>query len=103
MIPPFTADHIHMLLEGLRKLALFDNHTSNQAAQESQTGAQSRMLIRAGDRQRLRQELEFLLRERLTQLTGMPEIHHGNADLRSESTYYPLTREQEAQEANHRG
>lgn len=103
MIPPFTPEDLALLREGLRALAKFDHHTINQSAQESQNGSQSRLLVRMGDRERHRQELDFRLRERITQLTGMPEIQHGNADLRSESAHYPFTRDQEAQEANLRG
>ena len=39
----------------------------------------------------------------LAQATGQPRIQKGNADLASESATHPLTREQEAQEANLRG
>ncbi|MDH7453553.1 hypothetical protein QF205_10815 [Luteimonas composti] len=103
MIPPITAEDLVLLREGLRALGIADGHAINLTAKESQSASQSRMLVKLGNRQRHRQELDFRLRERLAQLTGMPEILHGNADLASESTLYPLTHDQQAQEANFRG
>lgn len=103
MIPPLTAADFALLREGLRALRAFENHAINLAAQESQSGAQARMLTALGDRQLHMQAIDFQLREEIAHLTGMPEIQHGNTDLTSESTLYPLTREQQAQEANLRG
>lgn len=103
MIPPLTPEDLALLREGLRALRAADIHAINLVSRESQSGAQTRQLVMLGDRQQHIHALDFQLRERHAQLTGMPEIHHGNADLRSESTHYPLTRDQEAQEANHRG
>jgi len=103
MIPPLTAEDLALLREGLRALGIADGHAINLTAKESQSASQTRMLVALGDRQRHRQELDFRLRERLCALTGMPEILHGNADVASESSIYPMTREHQAQEANHRG
>jgi len=103
MIQQLTVEDLQLLRAALRALAKFDHHASNEVAQESQSGTQARMLVRLGEKERHRQELDFRLRERLQQLTGMPEILHGNADVASESSIYPMTREHQAQEANHRG
>ncbi|WP_298580515.1 hypothetical protein [uncultured Luteimonas sp.] len=103
MIQQLNVEDLVLLCEAMHALGNADNHTGNLVAKESQNGSQARMLIVLGDRRRHIDELRFRLRERLSQLTGMPEIQHGNADVRSESTLYPLTRQQEAQEANLRG
>jgi len=103
MIPPLTAEDLELLCEALHCLGVADNHTANLVAKQSQSGSQARMLVQVGDRRRHIDELRFRLRERLSALTGMPEIHHGNADVASESSVYPMTREHQAQEANLRG
>jgi hypothetical protein len=104
MISPLALDDITLLREALAALRTLDGHAINLAARASQSGAQARQLTVLGGRGRHMDALDRRLRDAHAHLTGAPVIQHGNADLTTESTTFPpLTRAEEAQEASRRG
>lgn len=104
MIQPLALDDITLLREALGALRAFDHHSISLAARASQSGAQARLLTDLGARTRHMDTLDRRLHDAHAHLTGAPVIQHGNTDLTSESaTFPPLTRAEEAQEANRRG
>lgn len=104
MIPPLSAADITLLREGLQALRQADHHAINLTAAAGQSAAQTRLLVQLGDRQQHMHALDLQLRDRLAALTGMPAIQHGNTDIADcSSPAWPMTRADEAREANHRG
>lgn len=104
MIEPLTAADIILLREALVALGRADAHAITLAARESQSRAQTGFLVRLGDRAQHIRILDAQLRDRHAALTGMPAIQHGNTDIADcSSPAWPMTRADEAREANHRG
>jgi hypothetical protein len=104
VIQPFDVEDIVLMRDALDALRERRGVASNFASRFLQGTAQTTTLVKAGDQQRQIDALDRRLRDAHAHLTGAPVIQHGNADLTTESTTFPpLTRAEEAQEASRRG
>lgn len=104
MTLPLDVADITLLREALSALRALDTHAITLVAKQSQSAAQTRMLVTLGDRQQRIHTLSQRLRDEHARLTGMPAIQHGNTDIADcSSPAWPMTRADEAREANHRG